>query len=209
MQLRRLKALAGATAILAVTGGGAAAQGVTISPLVGVYSQANSVDQLRAQADTLSIKRQSALALGANIEIGFLRGSLNYVSGATVKQSGGTTLPGTSGDIGTGRILMGAADLVLRPIPRIIVLQPYGIAGIGFKKFDYDTHQNVSSAIGSVKNNSTASFHAGIGADLMFGGVGLVAEITDYISQGEADTSGHRDLQHDAFGLVGLRLRVF
>lgn len=209
MQLRRLKALAGATAILALTGGGAAAQGVTISPLVGVYSQANSIDQLRSNANTMSIKRESALALGGNIEIGFLRGSLNYVSGATVKQSGTSSIPTTSGDLGTGRILMGAADLVLRPIPRIVVLQPYGVAGIGFKKFDYDTNQNLSSAFGSVKSSSTAAFHAGVGADLMFGGIGIVAEVTDYISQGEADTSGHKNLQHDAYGMIGLRLRVF
>lgn len=207
MQLHGLKSLAGTTALLAMTAVGAAAQGITISPLVGVYSQANSLDQLRGNINSMSIERQSALALGGSVEVGFLRGSLNYVSGATIQQSG-SSFPTATGDIGTGRILMGAADLVIRPIPRLIVLQPYGLAGIGFKNFNYDVHQNISSAIGTVRNHSTAAFHAGIGADLMLGGVGIMAEITDYIAKADTNDS-NKGLQHDAYGLVGLRFKVF
>jgi len=208
MRFRGSIALAGAALLLASAGGALHAQSITLSPLLGVYTQANSVDQLRSNANALSIKRQSALALGGNLEIGFLRASLNYVSGATVQQNG-TTSFSTAGDIGKGKILMGAADAVLRPIPRLIVLQPYALAGIGFKKFDYDTNQNLSSAFGSVKSNSTAAFHAGVGADLMFGGIGIMAEITDYISKGQQDTGTSAQMQHDAYGLVGLRLRLF
>ena len=43
----------------------------------------------------------------------------------------------------------------------------------------------------------------------MFGGVGIVGEVTDYVSKGQADASGDKPLQHDAYGLVGLRLRLF
>ncbi len=203
MTKRGLSALGGAVLLLALGGGAARAQSITISPLVGIYTQANSLDQLRAQADTISIKRESALALGANLELGFLRASLNYVSGATIKAKSGTSV---TGDLGKGKILMGAADAVLRPIPRIVVFQPYALAGIGFKKFDYDVNQ---TSLGSVKSNSTAAFHAGLGADLMFGGLGVLAEVTDYISQGEPNAAGKKQLQHDAYGMVGLRLRLF
>ncbi len=209
MQARGSAALLGAALLLASAGGALRAQSITLSPLLGVYTQANSVDKLRSNANDMSIKRESALALGGNLEIGFLRASLNYVSGANIRQTG-TTSFSTSGDIGKGRILMGAADAVLRPIPRLIVLQPYALAGIGFKKFNYDTNQNLSSAFGSVKSNSTAAFHAGVGADLMFGGFGIVAEITDYVSKGQTDISGsNSQMQHDAYGMVGLRLKVF
>lgn len=202
MSIRGLRAVGGAALLLALAGGAVSAQSITISPLVGVYTQANSLDQLRAQADTLSIKRESALALGANLELGFLRASLNYVSGATIKAKGGTSV---TGDIGKGKILMGAVDAVLRPIPRIVVFQPYALAGIGFKHFNYDIS---NTSISGVKNNSTAAFHAGLGGDLMFGGLGVVAEVTDYISQGQPDAAGKKQMQHDAYGMVGLRLRL-
>ncbi len=209
MHVRGLGALAGAAVLLASAGGALRAQGITLSPLVGVYTQANSLDQLKTNANTdLSIKRESALALGGNLELGFLRASLNYVSGATLNCKSGCSLSGTS-DVGKGKILMGAADAVLRPIPRLVVLQPYALAGIGFKKFNYDTNTNISGAFTSVKNNSTAAFHAGIGADLMFGGMGILAEITDYISKGQQDSSGNSQMQHDAYGLIGLRFKVF
>ncbi len=211
MRMHGLSALAGAAALLALSSGAVRAQGITISPTIGVYTQANSLDQLRAQADTLSIKRQSALALGANVELGFLRLGLNYVSGATIKceQASNCGSIQNGGSLGKGKILMGSADAVLRPIPRIVIFQPYAIAGIGFKNFDYDTNTNFSTAFGNVKSNSTAAFHAGLGADLMFGGVGVMAEVTDYISQGQAGISGNKQLQHDAYGVVGLRLKLF
>ena len=209
MRIQDLCALAGAGALLVVTGAAVRAQGIAITPTVGVYTQANSLDQLKESANTFSIKRESALALGGNLELGFLRASLNYVSGATVNCHSGCGVSGTS-DVGKGKILMGAADAVLRPIPRIVVFQPYALAGIGFKKFNYDANTNVSGAFASVKSNSTAAFHAGLGADLMFGGVGIMAEVTDYMSQGETDPStGKKQLQHDAYGLMGLRFRLF
>lgn len=202
MHIRGLMSLAGAVVLVAL-GDGASAQGIAISPLVGVYSQANSLDQLRKNANTLSIKRESALALGGNVEIGFLRASVNYVSGATINAKSGS--PSITGDVGKGKILMGAADAVIRPIPRLIVFQPYALAGLGFKKFDYDIND---TNFGNIKK-STAAFHAGIGADLMFAGVGVVAEVTDYISQGQQDASGDKQLQHDAYGMVGLRFKLF
>lgn len=212
MRIHGLSALAGAAALLALTGGAAWGQGITISPTIGVYTQANSLDQLRAQADTLSIKRESALALGANVEFGWLRLGLNYVSGATIKcqQASNCGSVANGGDIGKGKILMGSADAVLRPIPRIVIFQPYAVAGIGFKNFKYDADTNLAGAFGNVKSNSTAAFHGGIGADLMFGGVGIMAEVTDYISQGQGDVNGNnKQLQHDAYGVIGLRLKVF
>jgi opacity protein-like surface antigen len=204
MHIRGLTTLAGAALLVTFAGGSARAQSIYISPLVGGYTQANSLDQLRTNADNISIKRQTALTLGGNLELGFLRASVNYVSGATVQQKSGVNFS-TTGDIGKGKILMGAVDAVIRPIPRIVVFQPYALAGIGFKKFDYDIS---STSLQSVKNNSTAAFHAGLGADLMFAGVGVLAEVTDYISKGLEDASGKKQLQHDAYGMVGLRLRL-
>ncbi len=203
MHTRGLKIWAGALALVALAGP-ARAQSIYISPLVGGYTQANSLDQLSANANAMSIKRESALTLGGNLELGFLRATVNYVSGATIQQKSGTSLS-TSGDLGKGRILMGAADAVIRPIPRLVVVQPYALAGIGFKNFKYSLS---NTNLGDV-THSTAAFHAGLGADVMFAGVGIVAEVTDYISQGQEDAAGKKQLQHDAFGMVGLRLRLF
>ncbi|HEX9108676.1 MAG TPA: hypothetical protein VF832_15635, partial [Longimicrobiales bacterium] len=91
MRFRGWAVPAAAALLLAGAGSDLRAQSITLSPLLGVYTQANSVDQLRSNANAMSIERESALALGGNLEIGFLRASLNYVSGATVRQKGTTS----------------------------------------------------------------------------------------------------------------------
>ncbi|MGQ0562233.1 MAG: hypothetical protein ACT443_10200, partial [Gemmatimonadota bacterium] len=54
------------------------------------------------------------------------------------------------------------------------------------------------------ENESDFALHAGIGADIMLGPLGVSAEITDFISKDEDDDWG----RHDAFGFVGLKLRL-
>src|SRR5688500_18639298 len=64
------------------------AQGITLAQMFGAYTQASSFASLRSNAQELRVERESALALGLNVEFGAVRGSLAYVSGATLNEKG-------------------------------------------------------------------------------------------------------------------------
>ena len=170
------------------------AQGISITPQIGVYIPGDSFDSLEQEGQVVQVKKEGSLALGLNIDLGFLRGSLAYASAATISESG------TSGEIGDGKVLAVAADLVLRPLPRILV-QPYLLVGAGLRRADYSYDEQGFDAF---KDDSDFAAHLGVGADLMLGPVGVSAEITDFISKDENDDWK----RHDAFGFVGLKLRL-
>ena len=188
-------------AALAVAPQTSHAQGISITPQIGVYVPANSLDSLRSAGQTVRVKREGDLALGFNVDLGFLRGSLAYASNAKLNQQ--TSPASAEQQVGSGKLLAVAADLVLRPIPRIIVVQPYLLVGGGLRRanYSYDT-SGISDAF--PKDQSEFAFHAGVGADLMLGPVGVSAEITDFISKDAAD----KYKQHDGFGFVGLKLKI-
>jgi hypothetical protein len=178
----------------------ARAQSISISPMVGAYAQANDFKSLRSQADTLRLQRQSKLALGVVVDAGFIRGSVAYVSGATLSEKGATN----TRNVGEGTLLAAAADLVLRPIPRVFV-QPYLFGGAGLKHAGYSYNASgISNAF--PQDQSDFTLHAGIGADLMVGAFGVVAEVSDFISKN--GTAGSDFSKHDAFAMVGLKVKL-
>jgi hypothetical protein len=171
---------------------------ISISPMAGAYTQASDFKSLRSQADTLRLKRSSKLALGLNAEVGPLRGSLAYVSGADLTSKG----PTNTTNVGQGNLLAGAVDLVIRPLPRVFV-QPYVFGGAGLKHVGYSYNAN---GIGDAfpKDKSDFTLHAGVGADLMLGGFGVVAEVSDFISKNGTGSYN----AHDAFGMVGVKVKL-
>lgn len=174
------------------------AQGIAITPSVGAYVPAGSFRELQ---NSVEHKREATLGLGLNIDFGSLRASLAYATGASISEDG---VSGNS-EIGEGSVLAVAGDLVLRPIPRILILQPYLLGGAGLKqqKFNYN-----DSGIGGAfqdEDDSDLTLHVGIGADIMIGRIGLIAEISDFISKNLDD----KWKTHDAFALVGLKLQLF
>jgi len=143
------------------------------------------------------VDREGTLALGLNVDLGLLRGSIAYASAAKLNQSG------VSGEVGEGKLLAAAADLVIRPLPRLIVIQPYLLGGIGLRRLDYSYDTDaLSNAF--PKDESKMALHAGVGVDLSLGPVGVSAEVTDFISKNSED----KWKQHDAFGFAGLKLKI-
>lgn len=165
---------------------------ISISPMVGGYVPASDVNQVQGSATNIAKTRDGTLSLGANVEFSMLRGSLAYASGTTIKNA-------SKQDIGKGSVLAAAADLVIRPLPRILV-QPYLLAGAGEKFYKYDQ----SSTLLSGGDQRTFAFHGGLGADVMLGKVGAVAELTDFLSKGVDDKWN----VHDAFLMVGMKFRL-
>lgn len=189
----------GAAAVALLASADAHAQGIVLSPTIGAYIPASDFDELRDEADELRAEKEGTLALGLNLELGWLRGSLAYASGATIKRNG---IAGEE-DIGEGTLLTAAADVVLRPIPRLLIVQPYLLGGVGLRNSSYDADDN-GLTNPFPEDDTDLALHVGLGADVMLGGIGLVAEITDFISKNpDGDWS-----THDAFAMIGLRFRL-
>ena len=174
----------------------AAAQRITITPQAGVYVPGDDLDKLRAGADSVLVRKEGAFALGFNIDLGMFRGSLAYASNATLRRSG------VSGDVGDGNVLAVAGDVVLRPLPRVLV-QPYVLLGAGVRREDYSFDDDgLTNAF--PESDSDFALHLGLGADLNLGPLGLSVELTDFISKNEDDDWK----RHDGFGFVGMKLRL-
>jgi hypothetical protein len=188
--MKPLRAVLSATALLAVALPAARAQ-IVIEPMVGGYVPASNVNQVQSSATDIAKTRDGTLSLGLNVGLGMLRGSLAYASGTTIKNA-------AKQDIGKGNVLAAAADLVIRPLPRIFI-QPYLLAGAGEKFYKYD---NASTLLASGGDDRDFAFHGGLGADVMLGKFGVAAELTDFLSKG-ADSKWN---VHDAFLMVGLRV---
>jgi opacity protein-like surface antigen len=195
---RSLFAAVMAGGMLALPAAPAAAQ-IYITPAVGVFIPASDLEDLEGQADQTRFDRSGTLGLGLNIELGWLRGSLAYATGATISDEGLSA----EDEIGDGSVLAVAADVVVRPLPRLLV-QPYLLGGVGLKRQDFSYDDEGISTNPLPSDKTDFAVHAGLGADIMLGRIGIMAEISDYITRNEDSTFG----QHDAFGMVGLRVRM-
>jgi hypothetical protein len=192
-----LFAAAAAAALFAGFPESAAAQ-IHITPAFGAYIPASDLRDLRDETQQRRLSREGTLGLGINLDAGWLRGSLAYASGATISESGVQNRDA----VGDGSVLAVAADIVLRPLPRLLV-QPYLLGGLGLKRLDYSySQQGLGNPLPA--DQREVALHAGVGADLMLGRIGVMAEITDYITRRDGGGFG----QHDAFAFVGLRFRI-
>lgn len=175
------------------------AQLVTVTPVVGAYHPDGGLSDIRGSASSGTLIRDKALALGLDVELSFLRGSVVYASGARI-------VPGGVEDgarIGTGSFIAMTGDLLFRPIPRVLGFQPYLLGGAGVTRDRYSWDDDgVSDAF--PKDERRFALHAGVGADIMFNGVGVMIEASDYISR-----DGGLLGRHDSFIVTGLRLRLF
>lgn len=165
---------------------------VTITPMVGGYIPASDIHQVQSGAQNVAKTRDGTLSLGADVDFGALRGTVAYASGTTIKDA-------NKAEIGKGSVLATTADLVIRPLPRILV-QPYLVAGAGEKFYRYDE----SASLLSGGNTHTFGWHGGVGADIVLGSIGVAGELTDFVSKGADDKWN----VHDAFLMVGLKLRL-
>jgi len=77
----------------------------------------------------------------------------------------------------------------------VLPVRPYLLVGAGVKRYDLDGSE------------SDFTGHVGGGVDVKFGPIGVVAEISDFISQFES--AGEKKLQNDIFARVGFRVGMF
>jgi len=196
--MKRHVLIALATVAVGIHTGEARAQNVTVTPRLGAYLAAGDAGELRSEAERFQVERDAGFALGMTVELGPLRGSADYVTGKRITEDGLD-----DGEVGDGSLLAVAAGVALRPIPRIVGIQPYGIAGVGLKRSGYSYNEDGLSDL-LPASETDFSLQAGLGVDLMLGRVGVVLEATDYISWHDGSAG-----RHDAFITAGLRVGLF
>ena len=190
--------------------------GLELVPKVGFYTAAADLEAARTAAGEVVDDRGGSLALGLAVDFGValmpvsFRVGFDYVSGSefTYADTTGADLEAS----GEQTMLAIAGDVVLRPLPRLVIVQPYLLAGAGVKRYDFSfSDVDAGSDAESVFPESQTDFtlHAGLGLDLGLGPIALVAEASDYVSWYEAEGGDGTELQNDLFVMVGIRVGLF
>jgi opacity protein-like surface antigen len=199
LEMRSIYFLLSAVMLLS-SASAAQAQRIYLTVNGGTYRQASDFLTLKSEAQEIDLAADKTFSLGANLELGPLRVSTAYVTGASLSQHG---IVGKD-KIADGTLLAAAADIVLRPLPRILV-QPYFLGGAGIKRKSYSfKDQDFADQFEDLKATTDLALHWGVGADLMLGGFGVMAEVSDFVT-----FTDRKFGNHDAFGVIGLRFRLF
>lgn len=197
--MRRLPfALCATPLLLALAAWPAQAQSVYVSPLLGAFHPSSNLADVRAAGLEGELVKDNALALGLNVEFGSLRASAIYATNSKVSERP------VGSELGDGSMLALTGDYILRPIPRIAGIQPYGLAGAGLRRESYSFNDEGLDGFADTDETDFA-WHLGLGADLMLSNIGIMVEVSDYITSG----GDSRFDRHDAFVMAGLRVPVF
>lgn len=184
---------------------GSSAQ-LRILPQAGLYAPVSDLGSVSTVDGARTVgERESSFAYGAALELGPADGTTFRITG----------LYGSDGELPVGDVGCTSAEcsvrstvvnltgsVVLRPIPRLVLVQPYLVAGGGLKRYDYDFDGDTSlrDALGDDANELTGQL--GVGADWTLGIINGTVEISDFVSGSVLDDGG--DTQHDFFVTVGL-----
>jgi hypothetical protein len=196
----------GAVAFLALASARPVDAQLRLIPQVGLYSPFGQLPTPGAGVD--EIKKEGTLAFGAALEIGTpdkvsFRVNLLHATDSDIP----ITDIGCNDDCARSSVTTATGTLAVRPLPRIIVAQPYLLLGGGLKRYDFtreDLDDEGWEAILNDQNQLTG--HLGLGVELNLGLVNLVGEVSDLVSQfdTEGDISEQDELQHDVYFTVGL-----
>ena len=102
-----------------------------------------------------------------------------------------------------------SATLALRPIPALVVIQPFLLLGGGVKRYDFTRSSLQDERLSSVlSDRNQVTGHLGAGAELNLGLIRITGEISDVLSRfdTEEDPDTDAELQHDTFITVGIVL---
>lgn len=171
-----------------------------LNPRIGLYVPLTDLGEL-SDGTEVAMDNSLAIGLGAELQLAALpfgiRANLDYATSSSVNFESGSLEESAD-----ATLLAVAADLVFRPLPRVVVLQPYLFVGGGLKQYDIEIQ---SAEVESFRDESDPTVHLGGGLDLGLGPLALNAEVGDYISWAEF-TDDSSEMQHDLFVTVGFSI---
>jgi hypothetical protein len=196
-----MRGIAVSLGMLVVMAAPAAAQipgiNVNLGARIGAFTPMSAL----AETPQGDVKLKSGMGIGASIELDIpfspinVRANVEAAMGAKM-ELGDDELEGAEVDV-----VAFTGDLVYRPLPRIVVVQPYLLAGAGVKRYSFDT-----DPVSFSEDRSHFTGHLGAGADLKFGPISVLAEVSDYISSFKNAATDDSKLQNDVFLMVGFRI---
>ena len=195
-----------AVASLLLVGAQPAAAQLRLIPSVGLYSPFGELPSPGAGVDDL--KKDGSFAFGAALELGTpdkvsFRINAMHATDSEIPY----TEVGCDEDCARSTVSAATATLALRPLPVIVVAQPYLLLGGGVKRYDFTREDLENEGVNAILNDQNQlTGHLGLGVELNLGMVRLVGEVSDLVSQFdvEDDLFESDDLQHDVFFTVGL-----
>lgn len=202
-----------AAATLFVTGAAeASAQRVQVVPRAGVFVSGSSLGEVQTALGDVKAEMEGGLGVGLGIELGVPLSPFGFRAGfdyATDSKISGEGISAGSGEAGA-KLLAVTGDLMFRPLPRLLVVQPYLLAGAGVKRYDFEVSE-LDSGVRDIFSESQTDFalHGGAGLDVSLGAIALRAEISDYVSWFELGSGSEKEMQNDVFATVGLRIALF
>lgn len=184
---------------------------IRLNPRIGLYEPLSDLGEAPQAASDAATQLSGSLALGLGLELDLavlpvgLRLNLDYGTGSQVEY-GDEGFETQSGYETT--VLAVVGDVMFRPIPRLIIAQPYFFAGGGLKQYDFEP--TADDPVGTFQDTSDLTVHLGGGLDVGFGPLSLNAEIGDYISWWEQQNllggNGDTQIQHDLFVTIGFAM---
>lgn len=207
MQRRAIALVAFVLSLTGTTGARAQVPGIdlVVIPKIGAFVPLNDLGDGTLFGETIDVKANSDLAIGLGVELDLpvspinLRGNVDYVPSTDISVNGTTV-----GDDFEADILALVGDIVYRPLPRLVVTQPYFLAGAGIKRYDLSGDGDLPD--GFADSTTDFTLHVGAGVDVGLGPIRILGEVSDYISWFELDDS---KMQNDLFVMAGVAVGLF
>lgn len=204
-----------AAAVLPLLFAPAAAQAqlidIRLNPRIGVYEPLSDLGEIREAGSTIVAEQSGSLALGLGVELDVallpvnVRLNLDYATGSDIMISEDGLETRESGE---STLLAVVGDVLFRPLPGFIPVQPYVFVGGGLKQYDFEITE--PDQVDRFRNGSDPTLHFGGGVNVSLGAFGLNAEVGDYISRFEfEDQDADSETQHDLFATIGFSIGLF
>lgn len=154
----------------------AASAQISLIPRVGAYIPAGEFAEIDDEVEgVFDVDKEAAFTLGATLEFSRLYVSVDYITGSTLSTDG----VDDGDDLGNGSMLAMAGGLVFRPA--IPVFQPHVRLGAGVKRHNY-SFDDQGFDVDFPDDDTDFALHGAVGLSLMLGGLGLSAELADYVT---------------------------
>lgn len=189
-----------AAAFCLLSAGAATAQvpgiDLIITPKLGGHFAAGNLTE---SATGVATKIAPGLAMGASVELDLAPLPVGLRANVDLASDGDLELDGSATGSKADQVNI-VGDLIIRPLSRLLMVQPYLVIGGGVKRTTLSNDQ-----IGFAETQSNPTAHLGAGVVLNLGGLKLSAEISDYLSSYEGPGE-RKQGQHDIFTMIGVRI---